>query len=460
MRLERDALGEREVPDQVYYGIHTVRNIENFPISGVKAHPKLVWATVLIKKAAAETHLALKLLPEKLGRAIVQACAEIVEGKFRDQFVIDVFQMGAGTSHNMNANEVIANRAIELLGGKRGDYTLVHPNDHVNMSQSTNDVFPASLRLAALTMIDQLLPVIGDLRDAFREKGLEFNGIWKSGRTHLQDAVPMRLGQEFEAYAAAMGACMGRIDNTARELRELNLGATAIGAGTNTHPRYRELVIQQLQRSTGWDLRPADNLFEMTQNADDFVQISSALRTLALNLIRIANDLRLLASGPRTGLDEITLPAVSPGSSIMPGKVNPSIPEMVDMVGFYVVGLDHTVSMACQAGQMELNVMLPVVNYALLQMFEVLQNAIHVFSHKCVRGIQGHQDRCQHYAETTPSLATLLNPFIGYAAASQLVKDAMASGKTILQLVRERQLLTEEQIRALFPLDHPPKSNE
>ncbi|MBI3291980.1 MAG: aspartate ammonia-lyase, partial [Elusimicrobia bacterium] len=269
MRIERDALGEREVPDDVYYGIHTVRNIENFPVSGIKAHPKLVWATALIKKAAAETHLELKLLPEKLGRAILQACEEILSGKLREQFVIDVFQMGAGTSHNMNANEVVANRAIELLGGKRGDYSVVHPNDHVNMSQSTNDVFPTAIRLASLAMIDELMPIIGDLRDAFREKEIEFNGIWKSGRTHLQDAVPMRLGQEFGAYAAALGACMARIDNAASELRELNLGATAIGAGTNTHPRYRELVIQKLQNYTEWPLRSAYNLFAITQNADD-----------------------------------------------------------------------------------------------------------------------------------------------------------------------------------------------
>jgi len=451
-RIERDSLGEKEVPARAYYGIQTVRAIENFPISGVRPFPDFVWATALIKQAAAETNTSLGLLDRQIGEAIAQAAREVVEGELRDQFVVDVFQAGAGTSHNMNANEVIANRAIELLGGRRGDYSLVNPNDQVNMAQSTNDVFPTAMKLAALRMLSRLLPVTRQLGEALAGKSAEFDHVVKSGRTHLQDAVPIRLGQEFGAYAAAVWHRADWIERAAESLHELNLGATAAGTGMNSDPRYSGAITRRLAELTGFPLRPAPSLVEATESLAPFAQLSGALKLLALELIRIGNDLRLMSSGPRTGLTEIVLPAVQPGSSIMPGKVNPVMAEMLDMVCFQVIGNDATIALATQAGQLELNVMMPVVAYDLLQSIEILTNALSVFAERCVRGIEANVERCREMAERSLGLATALNTYVGYAAAAKIAQEALASGKTIRQVALERGLLTPEEMdRILDP---------
>ncbi|MDP2727875.1 MAG: aspartate ammonia-lyase, partial [Dehalococcoidia bacterium] len=331
-RLEQDSLGEREVPSEVYYGIQTLRALENFPISGLKPHPRFVWATAVVKRAAAEANMAVDQLDPQIGQAIVQAAQEIIEGRWSDQFLVDVFQAGAGTSHTMNANEVLANRAIEILGGQKGDYRLVHPNDHVNMAQSTNDVFPTAMRLAGLSLLEELYSSLEELETALASKGVEFKEVVKSGRTHLQDAVPVTLGQEFQAYAHSVGRNIRFLKEAAQSLLTLNIGATAAGTGLNAHPLYRSNAVERLRALTGFEFEAADAPMEAAQSTTDFAHVSSALRSLALDLIRLANDLRLMSSGPRTGLGEINLPAVQPGSSIMPGKVNPVIAEVTDMV--------------------------------------------------------------------------------------------------------------------------------
>ncbi|MDP2661650.1 MAG: aspartate ammonia-lyase, partial [Dehalococcoidia bacterium] len=409
-RLERDSLGEREVPADVYYGIQTLRALENFPISGLKPHYGFIWATAVVKRAAAEANLASGPLDPRIGKAIVQAAQEVIDGLWHDQFVVDVFQAGAGTSHHMNANEVLANRAIEILGGRKGDYSLAHPNDHVNMSQSTNDVFPTSMRLASLLLLDRLYASMEDLGQALEAQGTEFSGVVKSGRTHLQDAVPVTLGQEFQAYARSVRKGEGRIKEAAQGLLTLNIGATAAGTGLNANALYRPSVIERLKALTGYDLRGADDLMEATQSTSDFAHVSSALKTFALDLIRISNDLRLLGSGPRTGLGEINLPPVQPGSSIMPGKVNPVIAEVTDMVCFQVAGNDLTIAMAVQAGQLELNVMMPVIAFNLLQSIEILKNVCGILAGKCVRGITANVERCRDLAERSLGMATVLNP--------------------------------------------------
>src|SRR5438477_1183488 len=375
-RIERDSLGERELPADVYYGIQTARAIENFPISGWKPYPALVTATIQIKKAAARANSALGSLHTRIATAIESAADEVLTGKLRDQFVVDPFQAGAGTSHNMNANEVLANRAIELLGGERGDYSIVHPNDHVNMAQSTNDVFPTAMRLAALEEVSELISALELLAEALQTKSTEFDKIVKSGRTHLQDAVPIRLGQEFGGYATAIRKNADRIARAAEELKEIGLGGTAAGTGLNASAGYRKRVIEELSRVTNQPLRATENYFEAMQSMSPFVALSSAVRTLATDVIRIANDLRLLSSGPNTGLAEVNLPAVQPGSSIMPGKVNPVIAEMTDMVCFQVMGNDLVVATAAQAGQLELNVMMPVISFNLSMSLTILTNAL------------------------------------------------------------------------------------
>jgi fumarate hydratase class II len=362
-RLEEDALGQVKVPEQAYYGVQTQRALDNFPISGKRAEWVFVWATVVIKQAAALVNMELGLLNKQLGQAIVQAAGEVLAGKFQEQFVVDVFQAGAGTSHNMNANEVLANRAQELLGEKRGCYNRVHPNDHVNMAQSTNDVFPSAMRLALLKKYPEMAGVFIKFRDTLDQKAFEFKQIIKSGRTHLQDAVPLTLGQEFGGYARVIDSAIQRLEQSTKPLYVLGLGGTAVGSGLNAHPRYRELVIKRLQEITGLELKPSPDLFYSMQSMADFVSLSGELKNLALELTKICNDLRLLASGPRTGLAEIKLPPVQPGSSIMPGKVNPVMAEMLNMVCFQVFGCDTTVSLASQAGQLELNVMMPVIIY-------------------------------------------------------------------------------------------------
>lgn len=445
-RIERDSLGERELPADVYYGIQTARAIENFPISGWKPYPSLVTATVQIKKAASIVNVSLGVLDQRLGHAIEAAADEVLAGKLRDQFVVDPFQAGAGTSHNMNANEVLANRAIELLGGEKGDYSIVHPNDHVNMSQSTNDVFPTAMRLAALELGGNLIATLGLLAESLRQKAVEFDQIVKSGRTHLQDAVPIRLGQEIRAYATAVTRNAGRISNAVDELREIGLGGTAAGTGLNAPRGYRRGIVEELNRITIQKLRATEDYFESMQSMSPFVGLSSALRTLAVDVIRITNDLRLLSSGPNTGLAEIGLPAVQPGSSIMPGKVNPVMAEMTAMVCFQVMGNDLVIATAAQAGQLELNVMMPVIAFDLLMSLTILTNALAVLRVRCVDGITANDERCRWYVEHSVSLVTALNPKIGYARAAEIAKQALAKGKTIRETIEEEGLLSPDEL--------------
>src|SRR5579872_79476 len=445
-RTEKDSLGTKEIPAQVYYGIQTARAVENYPISGMRAHPTLIRALGMIKEAAAEANLQLGLIDGKRARAIIQAAREVQQGEWNSQFVVDVFQAGAGVSFHMNSNEVIANRAIEILGGELGDYSVVHPNDHVNYGQSTNDVFPTGMRLATLLELEKLYPVLVSLTTALEEKGREFHEILKSGRTHMQDAVPMRLGQEFAAYAVAVRRAGEAIRQQADFLRELGLGGSAVGTGINTHPDYREKAIANLSRISGQKLTPADDMrYAMNSNLP-MANVSGALRNLALEIIRIANDLRLLSSGPNTGFYEINLPALQPGSSIMPGKINPVMPELAAMVSFQVVGNDVAVAMAVQAGQLELNVMMPTMAYSVLQSTTILTNMLQVFTDKCIAGLTANQPRCDFYAQSTVSLATALNPYIGYAKAAEIVKESVATGKSIIEIARSRNLLSEKEI--------------
>jgi aspartate ammonia-lyase len=445
-RVERDSFGEIRVPADVYYGSQTVRALENFPISGWKPFPSLVTATIQIKKAAARTNRLLGVLEPRIAEAIEAAADEILSGRLRDQFVVDPFQAGAGTSHNMNANEVLANRAIEILSGEKGNYSIVHPNDHVNMGQSTNDVFPTAMRLAALRLSSVLVQAINALAESLDRKSEAFDHIVKSGRTHLQDAVPIRLGQEFGGYAAAVRANAGRVSSAAEELTEVGLGGTAVGTGLNAAPGYRSLVVRELTLISGTDLKPASDYFEAMQSMTPFVRVSGALRAFATDLIRIANDLRLLSSGPKTGLGEISLPAVQPGSSIMPGKVNPVMAEVTDMVCFQVIGNDTAIMLAAQAGQLELNVMMPVIAFNLLMSLTILTNVLRVLRELCVEGITADEERCRWYVENSVALVTALNPRIGYARAAEIAKRAMAAGKTIRETIIEEGLIPADEV--------------
>ena len=449
-RQEKDSLGYKEVPADVYYGIQTARAVENYPISGMRAHPTLIRAIAMEKEAAAEANRELKLLEPKVAEAISLAAKEVQEGRLNGQFVVDVFQAGAGVSFHMNSNEVIANRAEELAGGKLGEYKIVHPNDHVNYGQSTNDVFPTAMRLAALLELEKLYTVLESLADTCESKGREFHGILKSGRTHMQDAVPMRLGQEFTAYGGAIRRAETSIRKQAELLRELGLGGSAVGTGINTHPEYRERAIRNLSRISGQKLIAADDMRYAMQSNLAMAAVSSALRNLALEIIRISNDLRLMSSGPNTGLAEIYLPALQPGSSIMPGKINPVMPELAAMVCFQVIGNDLAVAMAVQAGQLELNVMMPTMAYNVLQSITILTNMLDVFTEKCVAGISANPKRNEMYAESTVSLATALNPYIGYAKAAEIAKESVATGKTIVEIARDKNYLSEAQIKEIL----------
>jgi aspartate ammonia-lyase len=451
-RSEKDSLGERKIPAEAYYGIQTHRAMENFQISGLKPKQSYVEATVHIKMAAAKVNQSLGLLDKRRSDAIVAACEEIVQGKLREWFVVDVYQAGAGTSHNMNANEVIANRAIELLGGTKGDYSLIHPNDHVNMAQSTNDVCPTAIRISAVLLAHFLLDSLKRTENAFAAKAKEFAAIIKSGRTHLQDAVPVRLGQEFGAYATCLRKHEAILRLAVEANKELGIGGTAVGTGLNAHPQYRPRMIEELSRALKVDFRMAEDYFEAMQSLRPFVELSGAIRCLAQDLIRIANDLRLLSSGPKTGLAEISLPAVQPGSSIMPGKVNPVMAEMMNMVCFQAIGCDTTILLAAQAGQLELNVMMPVVAFNLLHEIEIMRNALEAFTTFCVEGIQADPERCKAMAESSMSIVTVLNPHIGYAAAAEVAKEYLASGKSIAQIVLEKGLLTQEKMEEVFRL--------
>jgi aspartate ammonia-lyase len=451
VRIEKDSLGEMQVPASALYGAQTQRAVLNFPVSGLKPYPAFVWAQVVIKRAAAEVNRDLGLLEARLADAIIAAADEVLAGKWQDQFVVDPFQAGAGTSHNMNANEVLANRANQILGFELSDAQKpVSPNDHVNMAQSTNDTIPTAIRLGALWRVGELLAAIDDLADALEAKALEFDDVVKSGRTHLQDAVPVRLGQEFAAYARAVRYDMERIEVAAERLRRLGIGGTATGTGLNAHADYHQRMVEKLAELTGQGLRPSGNLFESMQSMADAADFSASLRTLCITLTRIANDFRLLSSGPTTGLDEIRLPAVQPGSSIMPGKVNPVLAEMLNMACFHVQGCDHTVSLAAQAGQLELNVMMPIIAHNLFEMMHVLIGAINAFTEKCVRGVTVNREKANGWLAKNPILVTALNPAIGYLNGAAVAKESLASGKSIREVVVEKGLLPAEEVDALL----------
>lgn len=448
-RQEKDSIGTKEIPANVYYGVQTARAVENYPISGMRAHPALIRAIGMVKYAAAQANKELGLLDGKRADAIMKAAQEVIDGKWNQFFVVDVFQAGAGVSFHMNANEVIANRATEIMGGKLGEYT-VHPNDHVNYGQSTNDVFPTSMRLATLLELEKLHPRLADLAAAFDAKGKEFHNIMKSGRTHMQDAVPIRLGQEFAAYGVAIRKAEAGIRHAADSLRELGLGGSAVGTGINTHPDYRAKAVANLAKISGQRLTPAADMRWAMQSNASMAQVSSSLRNLALEIIRISNDLRLMSSGPNTGFAEINLPALQPGSSIMPGKINPVMPELAAMVSFQVVGNDTAVALAVQAGQLELNVMMPAMAYNVLQSITILTNMLQVFTDKCIKGVTANEKRNAFYAQSTVSLATALNPYIGYAKAAEIVKESVKTGRSIIEIAREKKLLTEQEIAEIL----------
>ncbi len=455
-RTEVDSLGAVEVPADALYGAQTARAMRNYPISGFRAHPVFIKSYALLKLACAEVNGSLGLIPNQIARAIIHAARGVARGRHHDQFVVDVYQAGAGVSFHMNVNEVIANLAIIDLARHRratrrlGDHSLVHPNDHVNFGQSTNDTFPTAARVAALLLLDEFYPALKVLEEAFRKKAIEFDGILKSGRTHLQDAVPIRLGQEFAAYGEALRQGTAQICASAETLRAVGIGGSAAGTGLNVHPRFSRLVVRKLNQLTRLKLTVAPDLRAAMQSQFPLAAVSGALRNLALELIRIANDLRLLASGPATGLGEITLPPVQPGSSIMPGKVNPAIPELLDMVSFQVVGCDTVVALAVQAGQLELNVMMPAMVWHLLHAIEILKNACRIMAERCVRGIEANREVCERYAYRTPGLATALNPILGYDRAALVVKNALASGKTIPDVCLEEKLLSERDLSRIL----------
>ena len=452
-RIERDSMGDRHLPDEAYYGIQTLRAIENFPISGIKPLPTYVDACLSIKKAAAIVNARLGCISQEIGDAVVQAADEILAGSLRDQFVVDIYQAGAGTSHHMNVNEVLANRALELMGDCKGNYQRVSPNDHVNYGQSTNDVIPTAIRIGALLSLrDRLFPVLDQLQRAFAAKAVEFDDTIKSGRTHLQDAVPVRLGEEFRAYAHIVRDRHRGLERAAQELHYLGLGGSAAGTGLNTHPDYCTLVAKTLSDCTGLALQPAPHLMAAMQSMGPFVSLSAALRNLAQDCTKIANDLRLMDSGPKTGFKEIQLPPVQPGSSIMPGKYNPVMAEMLNMVCFQVMGLDTVIAYSAQAGQFELNVMMPLIAYDLLHAIQILCNALEAFTQRCVVGITANRERCMHYAEGTLALVTALNTHIGYLAAADVAKESLRTGKSVRDIVLEKQLMPEEQLTEVLNL--------
>src|SRR5206468_2032572 len=451
-RVERVPLGELPVPAEALYGVQTERARHNFPISHLAPLAPFVDAVIWIKKAAALTHRETGRLEPRLADAIVRAADEVVGGAHRDHFVVDPYQAGAGTSHNMNCNEVLANRANEILGGKRGEYRPVDPNDHVNMAQSTNDVIPTAIRLAALSGLPALLDALGRLARAFLTKGEAFDKILKSGRTHLQDATPIRLGQEFVAYGHTIERGADRVAQAADALRDLGIGGTAVGTGLNAEPAYPALMVKQLRTISGIELREGKDRVQLMQSMGDAAAFSGALRTNAMDLGKIASDLRLLASGPRTGLAEIVLPPVQPGSSIVPGKVNPSIAEMVNMVCYQVLGNDVTIATAAEAGQLELNVMMPVIAHNLLFTMRILTNASRVFAERCIEGIGADRAQCEHWLERSPALVTALAPTIGYAEAAKLAKEAVPKNVTVRQLVMEKGLLKGKELEAVLDL--------
>jgi aspartate ammonia-lyase len=451
-RREKDPLGPLDVPADALYGVQTLRAKQNFPISGLRPLEPFVVAQVWIKKAAALTHKATGRLEARLADAIVQAADEVLAGKYRDQFIVDPYQAGAGTSHNMNANEVLANRANELLGGKRGEYTPVHPNDHVNMAQSTNDTIPTNIRLACLSQLGPLMKAFDGLHGALAAKGEQFDDVVKAGRTHLQDAMPIRLGQEFTAYAGSIARNLRRVNEAADYLRDLGIGGSAVGTGVTVEAEYPALMVDNLRDITGLELRVGADRIQLMQSMGDVAAFSAQLRVLAIDLSKIASDLRLMVMGPRTGIDEITLPAVQPGSSIMPGKINPSIPEMVNQVCFQVIGLDTTVAIASEHGQLELNVMMPVIAFNVLLAMRILTNAVTVLADKCVKGIEANREMCEYWVERSAALATALAPRIGYARAAEISKRSVKEGILIRDLVKREKVLPDEEIDDVLDL--------
>jgi fumarate hydratase class II len=450
-RIEKDSLGEVQVPADALYGAQTQRAVINFPVSGLRPYPAFVWAQALIKRAAAEVNRDVGELKPELADAIIAAADEVLAGNHADQFVVDPFQAGAGTSHNMNLNEVIANRANQILGFALNDSgKQISPNDHVNMAQSTNDTIPTAIRLGVLWRLGELLKAVDDLGAALAAKAVEFDDVVKSGRTHLQDAVPVRLGQEFGAYALAVQHDRERIATAADRLRRIGIGGTATGTGLNAHAEYHARMVEVLGRLSGQPLRSSGNLFESMQSMADPADFSASLRTLCITLVRIANDFRLLSSGPATGFDEIRLPAVQPGSSIMPGKVNPVLAEMLNMACFHVQGCDYTVALAAQAGQLELNVMMPIIAHNLFEMMHVLIGAINAFTTRTVVGVTANREKAEGWLAKNAILVTALNPVIGYLNGAAVAKEAMATGKTIKEVVVEKGLLAADQVDALI----------
>jgi aspartate ammonia-lyase len=451
-REEIDPLGKKIIPEEVYYGIQTLRAVENFPVSGIKAPEIFIKSYVMIKKAAAIANVKLDNLDLNIKNAVVKACDEIIAGQLLDQFVVDVFQAGAGTSFNMNVNEVLANRALEISNKAKGDYKSINPNDHINMSQSTNDTFPTAVNISTLFALQPLIREVEDLSFAFHNLSLKYINTIKSGRTHLQDAVPITIGSEFGAYSSVLKNSADQLKKSQKNLYEIALGGTAVGTGANTHPEYKRQVIIILENLCGFPIKAAKNPYEALQSCRRIQTVSSGLKELALELIRISNDLRLLSSGPTTGLNEIILPAVQPGSSIMPGKVNPVIAECLNMVGFEVLGNDLTVSFAVQAGQLDLNVMSPVIIYKILSSIRLLTNYLPVFRKKCVEGIKVNVSRCSDYVVKNPSLATYLAPHIGYLEASRIAKQALKEGRSVKDIALEKKILTKKQLDYIFDL--------
>lgn len=445
-RVEKDSIGTKDVPENVYYGVQSLRAAENFHITGLNMHPEIINSLAYIKKAAAITNCEAGLLDKRRTQAIVQACDEILEGKFREDFIVDPIQGGAGTSLNMNANEVIANRAIEILGGKKGDYSVVNPNDHVNCGQSTNDVIPTAGKMTSLRLLKKLKKQLLRLHSALEQKADEFDSVIKMGRTQLQDAVPIRLGQEFKAYSVAILRDLNRMDKAMDEMRTLNMGGTAVGTGLNADESYLRRIVPNLSEISGMDLVQAYDLIDATQNLDSFVAVSGAVKACAVTLSKIANDLRLMSSGPRAGFGEINLPAKQNGSSIMPGKVNPVIPEVVNQVAFNAIGNDVTITMAAEAGQLELNAFEPIIFYCLFQSIDTIAYAVNTFVDNCVIGITANETRCRYFVENSVGIITAICPYVGYQKAAEIAKEAIKTGESVRKLIIEKGLLTKEQM--------------
>ena len=449
-RVESDSIGEMKVPEQAYYGVQTLRGAENFRITEQKLQKELIVSLAQIKKAAAMSNMEVGVLDKEIGRAIIIACDEIIEGKLHDQFIVDPIQGGAGTSMNMNANEVIANRAIEILGGKKGDYSVVHPNDHVNMGQSTNDVIPTAGNITTIKLLDRAVDALIILDDAFNRKAEEFSNVIKMGRTQLQDAVPLTLGQEFGAYSSAVKRDIRRLKKAIDVARTVNIGGTAVGTGINADENYETRIVPNLSLVTNLELKQADNLIDATQNLDKYVEVSSVIKTCAVTLSKIANDLRLLSSGPRTGIGEINLPSKQNGSSIMPGKINPVIPEVINQISFNIIGNDMTVTMAAEAGQLELNDFEPVIFYNLFESISTLTNGIHTFVDNCIKGITANEERCKELVEKSVGIITAACPYIGYKEAARIAKKAIKTGRAVKDIVLEEGIFKEDEVNTVL----------